>query len=262
MPGSMSGDIPFTKCEKRQPPREAARRSTVHRTPRSRSNPSGAGRPTRKLRILLRQPEVRLMMRADGVDEQQLLHSLDAVAAWLREEARTAERQNEHVSAPRRRVDRRRYRRGVGIVLLNRAGHVFVGRRVDVAEEAWQPPQGGIDGGETPLAAALRELKEEIGTDGVEVIAESRGWITYDVPEELAQKAWGGRWHGQRQKWFVMLFLGRDDEIDIATDHPEFSAWRWVPLHQLPSLAVDFKRQLYARLAREFERVVSGQRRS
>jgi putative (di)nucleoside polyphosphate hydrolase len=205
---------------------------------------------------------VRLLMRADGVDEQQLLQSLDAVAAWLRREARKARRQCKGPSRGNNVRDGARYRRGVGIVLLNRPGEVFVGRRVDVAEEAWQPPQGGINPGETPLVAALRELKEETGTDSVEVIAASRGWITYDVPDEIAHQAWGGSWQGQRQKWFVMLYLGRDDEIDIATDHSEFSAWRWVPLQELPSLAVPFKRRLYERVTREFEGVVSAQRRS
>jgi putative (di)nucleoside polyphosphate hydrolase len=259
----MSGDIPFTDRNGKQPPGEAGEPASVHRASGPSSRASDIRKPRRGLRVLLGEPEVRLMMRADRVDERHLLKSLDAVAAWLRKEARKARRQSDdHPSHEPPMREGRRYRRGVGVVLLNRPGEVFVGRRVDVPEEAWQPPQGGIDPGEAPRAAALRELREEIGTDNVEVIAESKGWITYDVPEELSQKAWGGRWQGQRQKWFVMLHLGRDDEIDIATDHPEFSAWRWVPLHQLPSLAVAFKRRLYARLTREFERVVSEQRRS
>jgi putative (di)nucleoside polyphosphate hydrolase len=149
----------------------------------------------------------------------------------------------------------------VGIVLLNRPGKVFVGRRADVPEEAWQLPQGGIDAGETPRSAALRELKEEIGTDNVEVIAESSGWLSHDLPDEIAGRAWGGRWQGQRQKWFVMLYLGSDEEINLATEHPEFSAWRWVSWRELPSLAVSFKRRLYRSLVREFDSVVDEPRR-
>jgi putative (di)nucleoside polyphosphate hydrolase len=129
---------------------------------------------------------------------------------------------------------------------------VFVGRRTDVEEDAWQMPQGGIDPGESAEEAALRELKEEIGTDTVEILAESKGWLYYEVPTELAQKAWGWRWQGQRQKWFVMLFRGQDVDIDLATEHPEFNAWRWVSVQELFALAVSFKRQLYLNVLGEF----------
>jgi putative (di)nucleoside polyphosphate hydrolase len=260
MAGSVAGDRPFTRGNEKQPAGDRVRRASVRPTPGPTNSPDRRRGSARNFRILLGEPEVRLMMLADGVDEQQLLERLDTVAAWLGKAAGKALRRGKSPSRPQRLHDGGRYRRGAGVVLLNRAGQVFVGRRADVTEEAWQPPQGGIAAREAPRAAALRELKEEIGTDNVEVIAESNGWITYDVPEELAQKAWGGRWRGQRQKWFVMLYLGRDDEIDIATEHPEFSAWRWVPLQELPSLAVPFKRRLYRRLAREFESVVSERR--
>jgi putative (di)nucleoside polyphosphate hydrolase len=263
MAGSASGDRPFTRGNAKQPARDRVRGASVHSTSGPTNSPDRRRpRSGRNFRILLGEPEVRLMMQADGVDEQQLLQSLDTVAAWLGKAAGKALRRGDDPSRPQRVPKGGKYRRGVGVVLLNRPGQVFVGRRADAAEEAWQPPQGGIAAEETPRAAALRELKEEIGTDNVEVIAESKGWITYDVPEALAQKAWGGRWRGQRQKWFVMLYLGRDDEIDIATEHPEFSAWRWAPLQELPSLAVPFKRRLYRRLAQEFESIVSERRRS
>ncbi|WGR91825.1 RNA pyrophosphohydrolase [Bradyrhizobium sp. ISRA443] len=145
-----------------------------------------------------------------------------------------------------------RYRLGVGIVLLNTHGEVFVGRRADLKDDAWQMPQGGIDNGETPQQAALRELKEEIGTDKADVLAESRGWFRYEVPAELAPKKWAGHWKGQRQKWVVMLFRGTDSDINLATKHPEFDAWRWVPIRDLPELAVSFKRQLYLDVIGEF----------
>ena len=137
------------------------------------------------------------------------------------------------------------YRPGVGIMLLNPRGDIFIGRRADVQGEAWQMPQGGIDAGETPQQAAIRELKEEIGTNNAEIIAESARWLTYDVPEEFAWKARHGRWKGQRQKWFVMLFKGADSDIDLKDEHPEFNAWRWVSVNELTGLAVPFKRQLY-----------------
>jgi putative (di)nucleoside polyphosphate hydrolase len=151
------------------------------------------------------------------------------------------------------------YRPGVGIMLLNHAGEVFVGRRIDMpAMPAWQMPQGGIDPGETPFQAALRELREEIGTDKVELLGESQGWLRYDLPAELSRGIWGGRYRGQQQKWFAFRFTGRDDDIDIARENPEFSAWQWAPYESLPDLIVPFKRTLYRRLLEEFRPLVTA----
>jgi len=137
------------------------------------------------------------------------------------------------------------YRRNVGIMLLNREGEVFVGRRLDTEEHAWQMPQGGIDAGEEPGEAALRELFEEVGTDKAEIIAMTEGWLTYDLPAEIAGTLWRGKWKGQAQKWVAMRFIGSDADINVATDHPEFSTWRWVPRADLPALVVPFKRPVY-----------------
>ena len=145
------------------------------------------------------------------------------------------------------------YRRAVGIMLLNGQGEVFVARRIDMPTmAAWQMPQGGIDPGETPRQAALRELKEEIGTDKAEILGKSRTWLKYDVPIELRGGIWGGRYRGQQQKWFVMRFTGSDEDINIATEHPEFDAWQWVAPERLPDLIVSFKRQLYLDILAEF----------
>ncbi len=152
--------------------------------------------------------------------------------------------------------DQRPYRPGVGIVLFNSVGQAFFGRRSDTTEAAWQFPQGGIDEGETPLDAALREMKEEIGTDQAEMLAESADWLAYDLPSDLADIAWRGRFRGQRQKWFAFRFLGRDGDIDIATDHPEFSEWRWRNLADAPAGIVAFKRPLYERVVAEFHPLI------
>jgi putative (di)nucleoside polyphosphate hydrolase len=144
------------------------------------------------------------------------------------------------------------YRRGVGIMLLNRDNRVFVGRRIDRAEEAWQMPQGGIDAGETPRQAAFRELKEETGIDRADLLAESAGWLRYDLPGALRGRLWHGRYRGQQQKWFAMRFTGEDRDIDLATHHAEFNAWQWVPHDRLDALIVPFKRALYRDIVREF----------
>ena len=151
-----------------------------------------------------------------------------------------------------RRLAAPRYRRGVGIMLLDERNRVFVAQRIDFPGDAWQMPQGGIDRGESPLAAALRELKEEIGTDKAVPIAETKGWLSYELPAELRGRLWRGRFRGQRQKWFLMRFTGRDSDIDLATEHPEFSAWKWVGPAELPRLIVPFKRRLYLDLLEQF----------
>lgn len=149
--------------------------------------------------------------------------------------------------------ERTRYRQCVGIMLINRHGEVLVARRADMpATPAWQMPQGGIDWGETPREAAIRELEEEIGTRKAEIIAESRRWMTYDFPLILAARVWGGRFRGQQQKWFLMRFTGCDADIDLGSRHPEFDAFRWVDLEEVPRLIVEFKRRLYIEVVSEF----------
>jgi putative (di)nucleoside polyphosphate hydrolase len=143
------------------------------------------------------------------------------------------------------------YRRNVGIMLVNRDGLAFAARRLDTTD-SWQMPQGGIDKGESPRAAGLRELKEEIGTDDAEIIAETRDWLRYDLPDHLVGKVWKGRYRGQEQKWLLARFTGRDDDIDLDTHHPEFDAWRWVRPEELPALIIPFKRRIYEAVVAEF----------
>ncbi len=140
------------------------------------------------------------------------------------------------------------YRKGVGIMLLNKEGKVFVGQRLDKTSEAWQMPQGGIDGVETPEQAMRRELLEEAGTDKVEIIYEIPDWLYYDLPTHIATKLWGGRYKGQMQKWFVLNFTGNDSDINIQTQIPEFITWKWAEIAELPDLIVPFKQELYAQL--------------
>ena len=152
------------------------------------------------------------------------------------------------------------YRPCVGIMLIDRSGRVFVAQRIDNPGAAWQMPQGGIDEGESPRQAALRELHEETGTDKAEILAESRAWLRYDLPAELVPRIWGGRYRGQEQKWFALRFLGDDADIDIATETPEFSAWRWVEMADLPDIIVPFKRRIYQEVIAEFGHLAEAAR--
>ncbi len=150
------------------------------------------------------------------------------------------------------------YRPCVGMMILNAANQVFVARRIDTLVEAWQMPQGGIDEGEDPQAAVLREMEEEIGTNKAKIIAESREWLSYDLPEHLVPQLWGGKYRGQKQKWFALRFTGTDSDINIATKHPEFSQWKWVEPAQVPELIVPFKRELYQSIVEEFSSLLSS----
>lgn len=152
------------------------------------------------------------------------------------------------------------YRDNVGAVLFNKGGLVLVARRADLpnaegAAGGWQLPQGGMDPGEDPRVAVFRELEEEVGTAKAEILAEYPDWLSYDLPSELLGRALGGRYRGQRQRWFALRFLGEDSDIRLDLDpHPEFDAWRWARLEELPALAVGFKRPIYEALARAFAR--------
>lgn len=148
--------------------------------------------------------------------------------------------------------DDRAYRPCAAAVLFAADGRVLVGERIDVATPAWQLPQGGIDDDETAREAALRELAEEIGTDKAEVISESAGWHCYDLPSGMRAGWAKGRFRGQRVRLVALRFTGRDRDIDVATAHPEFRAWKWVSLEELPVLAVAFKRPMYEAAVWEF----------
>jgi putative (di)nucleoside polyphosphate hydrolase len=143
------------------------------------------------------------------------------------------------------------YRRGVGIMLLDSQGRIWVGRRIDTPG-AWQMPQGGIDKNETPRAAAIRELHEEVGSDKAEILAETKEWLTYELPGDLHLQAWGGRYRGQAQKWFAMRFLGKDSDIKLDAHVAEFDAWKWTTREELLTAIVPFKRKLYEDALAEF----------
>ena len=146
------------------------------------------------------------------------------------------------------------YRPCAGVMLINREGLVFAGLRNDSDATAWQMPQGGIDKGEAPLDAALRELWEETGVtaDLVELIAEAPDWIAYDLPPDLLGKVWKGKYRGQKQRWFLFRFNGADDQVNIATEHPEFSQWRWIAADAMLEAIVPFKREVYAAVIAAF----------
>ena len=153
------------------------------------------------------------------------------------------------------KIDALPYRLNVGIMLIDANNAVFVGRRLDNPVDAWQMPQGGIDDGEDPMEAALRELEEETGVsrDLVVIEAVSDKWIAYDLPAEIIPKFWNGAYRGQKQKWFLLRYQGSDADVNIATEHPEFSHWKWCPVDQLVDNIVPFKRDVYAAVIAEFK---------
>jgi putative (di)nucleoside polyphosphate hydrolase len=146
------------------------------------------------------------------------------------------------------------YRPCVGVCLINAQGLIFAGLRRDSTTQAWQMPQGGIDEGEKPRAAALRELWEETGitADLVSFVAKTDDWVTYDLPTELLGKVWGGKYRGQRQKWFLYRYLGTDAQINIATEHPEFAQWTWIKAEEMLDKIVPFKRAVYDSVVASF----------
>jgi putative (di)nucleoside polyphosphate hydrolase len=155
-------------------------------------------------------------------------------------------------------ADAAHYRKCAGVVLVNDAGMIWVGERNDAAG-AWQMPQGGIDPGEDPQQAALRELEEETGTSNVEFLAAAPHWVKYDLPDDLMRRSWKGRWRGQMQMWFVYRFCGEDSEIDVlGVAKPEFDRWRWVQPQSVPGLIVAFKRPVYEAVIEMFEPVLAG----
>tara|TARA_B100001123_G_C14985907_1_gene897597 strand:- start:294 stop:767 length:474 start_codon:yes stop_codon:yes gene_type:complete len=142
-------------------------------------------------------------------------------------------------------------RLGVGIVLLNKENKVFVGKRIDNPTNYWQMPQGGVDRDENFLQAAKRELEEETGIKTVKVIKELKYWLTYDLPENLLGKIWQGKYRGQKQKWFIMQFLGKIEEINLKTKCPEFLDWKWIESSELPNVVVNFKVSIYKKIVQE-----------
>ena len=142
---------------------------------------------------------------------------------------------------------------GVGILLLNSENKVFVGKRIDNPQSFWQMPQGGVDKNEDFLQAAKRELKEETGIKSVELIKELNDWLEYDLPKNLLGKIWEGKYRGQTQKWFIMRFLGKNEEINIKTKNPEFLDWQWINSSELPNISVNFKTNIYKRLGEELK---------
>ena len=139
-------------------------------------------------------------------------------------------------------------RLGVGIVVLNKENKIFVGKRIDNPINKWQMPQGGVDRGENLVNAMKRELKEETSIGSIEILKELEGWTEYELPDYLLGKIWRGKYRGQKQKWFIVKFLGKDEEINLKTTHPEFIEWQWLDIENLPSVIVHFKKKVYEKL--------------
>jgi putative (di)nucleoside polyphosphate hydrolase len=150
------------------------------------------------------------------------------------------------------------YRLGVGMMILNNKKQIFVGKRIDAKIEAWQMPQGGIDIGETPSRAALREMEEEIGSNQGIIIAESKNWYSYDLPKFLIPRLWNGNYRGQKQRWFLIKFTDDDSRININTSQPEFEDWRWVDVDEMLSIIIPFKRKLYEAVMQEFKPLIKS----
>ena len=157
-----------------------------------------------------------------------------------------------------RRLKNLPLRNGVGILVLNKNNKVFVAKRIDNPKNYWQMPQGGINKGESYLDAAYRELKEETSIQSVSLIKEIEDYITYDLPDHLLGIIWRGKFKGQKQKWFIMRFYGKDSEININTKKAEFLDWKWVDINQITKLVVDFKLHVYKKLTKEVEKIISN----
>ena len=151
------------------------------------------------------------------------------------------------------------YRSGVGIMLLNTERRILMGKRIGVESRAWQMPQGGIDECEDPQSAAVRELLEEVGTDKIEILGVSKSWLRYDLPGNMAATSWNGKYKGQRQKWFAMMFTGLDSDINLYTSgHPEFEEWAWMEPEKCLQEIIDFKKLLYRSVFKEFAKFLSS----
>ncbi|NRA74064.1 MAG: RNA pyrophosphohydrolase [Rickettsiales bacterium] len=150
------------------------------------------------------------------------------------------------------------YRRGVGIMVINNEKKIFVGQRIDIKNNTWQMPQGGIKEDETVSEAGIRELKEETNIVDVQIIAETKNWLYYDVPEFLIEKLWKSRYRGQKQKWLLMYFFGKDSTINIETSSPEFGKWQWLDLKKIPKIVIPFKRHIYLSVVKEFKTIIEN----
>ena len=148
-------------------------------------------------------------------------------------------------------------RNGVGIIVLNNDNKILVAKRIDNSKNFWQMPQGGVDEGEDFLSAAYRELEEETSIKNVELIKELDGMLTYELPTHLLGKIWKGKYRGQKQKWFIMRFLGNDDDINLKTDKPEFLDWKWIDLNMITEVVVDFKKHVYNELKEKINKIIN-----